>query len=57
MRRPIRGRTRKTRSTLIGANVDLLRQVAGELGVKVEVLSSGVANRHCKRFAAAVWTC
>lgn len=26
---------------LIGANVDLLRQVAGELGVKVEVLSAG----------------
>ena len=26
---------------LIGANVDLLRQVAGELGVKVEVLNAG----------------
>lgn len=26
---------------LIGTNVDLLRQVAGELGVKVEVLNAG----------------
>ncbi|MCP6134542.1 transporter substrate-binding domain-containing protein, partial [Klebsiella pneumoniae] len=26
---------------LVGANVDLLRQVAGELGIKVEVLHAG----------------
>ncbi len=42
---------------LVGANVDLLRQVAEELGVKVEVLSAGRRDQALEEVRSGAWTC